>query len=162
MVSMAVPIHTDTHAPCILKLYIPPSNGIVRRWLFPEFGAELPLDNCTPTNILNNPVHKPNNREKVRITWHRDASAWPQSMSTSSQYYITWMFVSIRGYPACKARVPYYSVTCDLFRTARFSNIILQTTRFSGGRGELLNTIRVPTFSADFSQILFIQRASVV
>jgi len=24
--------------------------------LFPEFGAELPLDNCTPTIILNNPV----------------------------------------------------------------------------------------------------------
>ena len=46
----------DTHAPCILKLCIPPSNGIVRWWLFPEFGAELPLDNCTPTIILNNPV----------------------------------------------------------------------------------------------------------
>jgi len=24
--------------------------------LFPEFGAEFPLDNCTPTIILNNPV----------------------------------------------------------------------------------------------------------
>jgi len=48
----------DTHAPCLLKLCIPPSNGIVRRWLFPEFGAELPLDNCTPTMILNNPVYK--------------------------------------------------------------------------------------------------------
>jgi len=46
----------DTHAPCLLKLCTPPSNGIVRRWLFPEFVAELPLDNCTPTNILNNPV----------------------------------------------------------------------------------------------------------
>jgi len=46
----------DTHTPCLLKLCIPPSNGIVRRWLFPEFGAELPLDNCTPTIILNNPV----------------------------------------------------------------------------------------------------------
>jgi len=29
-------------------------NGIVRWWLFPEFGAELPLDYCTPTIILNN------------------------------------------------------------------------------------------------------------
>jgi len=28
----------DTHAPCLLKLCIPPSNGIVRWWLFPEFG----------------------------------------------------------------------------------------------------------------------------
>jgi len=46
----------NTHAPCLLKLCIPPSNGIVRWWLFPEFGAELPLDNCTPTIILNNPV----------------------------------------------------------------------------------------------------------
>ena len=46
----------DTHAPCLLKLCILPSNGIVRRWLFPEFGAELPLDNYTPTIILNNPV----------------------------------------------------------------------------------------------------------
>jgi len=46
----------DTHAPSLLKLCIPPSNGIVRWWLFPEFGAELPLDNCTPTIILNNPV----------------------------------------------------------------------------------------------------------
>jgi len=47
----------DTHSPCLLKLYIPPSNGIVRWWLFPEFGAELPLDSCTPTVILNNPVY---------------------------------------------------------------------------------------------------------
>jgi len=46
----------DAHAPCLLKLCIPPSNGIVRWWLFPEFGAELPLDNCTPTIVLNNPV----------------------------------------------------------------------------------------------------------
>jgi hypothetical protein len=45
-----------THAPCLLKLCIPPSNGIVRWWLFPEFGAELQLDNCTPTIILSNPV----------------------------------------------------------------------------------------------------------
>jgi len=35
-----------THAPCLLKLCIPPSNRIVRWWLFLEFGAELPLDNC--------------------------------------------------------------------------------------------------------------------
>ena len=33
------------HAPCLLKLWVPFSNGIVR-WLFPEFGAELPLENC--------------------------------------------------------------------------------------------------------------------
>ena len=46
----------DTHAPCLLKLCIPPSNGIVRWWLFHEFGAELPLDNCTPKIILNNSV----------------------------------------------------------------------------------------------------------
>ena len=46
----------DTHAPCLLKLCIPHSNGIVRFWLLPEFGAELPLDYCTPTIILNNPV----------------------------------------------------------------------------------------------------------
>jgi len=46
----------DTHAPRLLKLCIPPSNGIIR-WLFPEFGAELPLDNCTPTITLNNPVY---------------------------------------------------------------------------------------------------------
>jgi len=43
----------DTHAPCLLKLCILPSNGIVRWWLFPEFGAELPLGNCAPTIILN-------------------------------------------------------------------------------------------------------------
>jgi len=47
----------DTHAPCLLKLCIPPSIGIVRWWLFPEFGAELSLDSCTPTIILNNPVY---------------------------------------------------------------------------------------------------------
>ena len=35
-----------THRPSLLKLCIPPSNGIVRWWLFPEFCAELPLDNC--------------------------------------------------------------------------------------------------------------------
>jgi len=43
----------DTHAPFLLKLCLSPSNGIVKWWLFPEFGAELPLDNCTPTIILN-------------------------------------------------------------------------------------------------------------
>jgi len=48
----------DTHAPCLLKLCIPPSNGIVMWWLFAEFGAELPLDNCNPIVILNNPVIK--------------------------------------------------------------------------------------------------------
>jgi len=47
----------DTHPPCLLKLCVPPSDGIVRWWLFPEFGAELPLDNCTPTIVLNNPVY---------------------------------------------------------------------------------------------------------
>ena len=31
----------DTRTPCLLKLCTPPSNGIVRWWLFPEFGAEL-------------------------------------------------------------------------------------------------------------------------
>jgi len=29
-----------SHAPCILKLCIPPSNKVVRWWLFPEFGVE--------------------------------------------------------------------------------------------------------------------------
>jgi len=46
-----------TRAACLLKLCIPPSNGIVRWWLFPKFGAELPLDSCAPTIILNNPVY---------------------------------------------------------------------------------------------------------
>ena len=46
----------DIHAPCRLKLCIPPTNGIVRWWLIPEFGAELPLETSTPTIILNNPV----------------------------------------------------------------------------------------------------------
>jgi len=47
----------DTHAPFLLKLCIPPSNAIVRWWLFPEFGAALSLDSCIPTVILNNPVY---------------------------------------------------------------------------------------------------------
>ena len=47
----------DKHAPCLLKLCVPPSSGIVRWWLFPEFDAELSLDNCTTTIILNNPVY---------------------------------------------------------------------------------------------------------
>jgi hypothetical protein len=43
---------TFTHAPCLLKLCIPPSNGIVRWWLFLIFVAELLLDNCNwPTFI---------------------------------------------------------------------------------------------------------------
>jgi len=46
----------DKHEPGLLKLCIPPSNGIVRWWLFPEFGAELRLDNCTQKIIFNNPV----------------------------------------------------------------------------------------------------------
>jgi len=44
----------DTQVHCLLKLCIPPSNGMVRWWLFPEFGAELALGNSTPTIILNN------------------------------------------------------------------------------------------------------------
>ena len=47
----------DIQAPCLLKLCLTPSNGIVRWWLFPEFGTEMPLDNCTATIILNNPVY---------------------------------------------------------------------------------------------------------
>ena len=47
----------DKQAPCLLKLCTPPSNGIVRWWLFPEFDAELQLDNFTPTVILNNLVY---------------------------------------------------------------------------------------------------------
>ena len=35
-----------THASCLLKLCIPPSYGTVRWWFFPEFGADLSLDNC--------------------------------------------------------------------------------------------------------------------
>jgi len=50
----------DTHAPCLLKSCIPLSNGIVRWWLFPKFGVELPLDSCTPTVILNNPLRSTN------------------------------------------------------------------------------------------------------
>ena len=41
-----LPVLFLLHAPCLLKLCIPPSIGIVRWWLLPEFGAELPLDNC--------------------------------------------------------------------------------------------------------------------
>jgi len=54
----------DTHALCLLKPCIPPSNGIVRWWLFPEFGAKFPLDHCTSIIILNNPafLHK--------LRWH--------------------------------------------------------------------------------------------
>ena len=60
MVSVVVLICTFSsriHAPCLLKLCIPPLNGIVRWWLFPIFGVELPLDTCTLTVILNNPVY---------------------------------------------------------------------------------------------------------
>ena len=44
--SMSAVMVSFTHAPCLLKLCIPPSNGIVWWWFFTEFGAELPLDNC--------------------------------------------------------------------------------------------------------------------
>jgi hypothetical protein len=43
----------NTHAPCLLKLCIPPSDGIIRGWLFIGFGAEFPLGNCTPTVTFN-------------------------------------------------------------------------------------------------------------
>jgi len=43
MVSMAVLIRTTFEWNCQMVVV-------------PEFGAELPLDNCTPTFILNNPV----------------------------------------------------------------------------------------------------------
>jgi len=41
----------NIHATSFLKLCIPLSTGIVRLWLFPEFGAELPLDKCNQTII---------------------------------------------------------------------------------------------------------------
>ena len=68
----------DTHAPCLLKLCIPPSNGIVRWWLFPEFGAELPLDICTPTIILNNAVLKnfSYTSQKTLCHHYRDFRTW--------------------------------------------------------------------------------------
>ena len=55
----SVPGYTQTHTRTLSleTVCIPPSIGIVRLWLFPEFGAELPLDNCIPTIILNNPVY---------------------------------------------------------------------------------------------------------
>ena len=43
----------NTHAPCLLKLCIPPSDGIIKVWLFIGIGAEFPLGNCTPTITLN-------------------------------------------------------------------------------------------------------------
>ena len=49
-------------------------DGIVRWWLFPEFGAELPLDNCTPTIIFNNPVYR---KAPELIMWHR--SRWKRT-----------------------------------------------------------------------------------
>ena len=57
MVSMAVLIRTfsceiHTH-PVYLNCAYRLRNGIVRGWLYPEFGAELPLDNCTATIVLN-------------------------------------------------------------------------------------------------------------
>ena len=59
----------DRHAPSLFKLCIPPSNGIVRWWLFPEFGAELLLENCTPKIVLNNSVYKTHlHRRWVAIT----------------------------------------------------------------------------------------------
>ena len=60
MVSMAVLIRTfscEIHTqPVYLNCAYRLRNGIVRGWLYPEFGAELPLDNCTPTIVLNNHV----------------------------------------------------------------------------------------------------------
>ena len=53
----------NTHAPCLLK----PSNGIVRLWLFPEYGAELPQDNCTPTIILINHLYIHTYRQTTNI-----------------------------------------------------------------------------------------------
>jgi len=47
----------NTHAHSLLELCIPPSDGIVRGWLSPGFGAELPLDNGTAAIVLNNPVY---------------------------------------------------------------------------------------------------------
>jgi hypothetical protein len=58
-VSMAVLIRTFSsgiHTHRLLKLCIPSLNGIVRWWLFPEIDEELPLDSCTMTVILNNPI----------------------------------------------------------------------------------------------------------
>ena len=70
-----VPSVQDTHALCHLKLCIPPSNGFVRWWWFPEFGVELPLDNCTLTIILNNPVY---------LSWVRSQSSTSKTQSRNT------------------------------------------------------------------------------
>ena len=40
----------DTHLPCLLKLCIPLSNGIVRWWLFPEFWCGIAAGQLYPDN----------------------------------------------------------------------------------------------------------------
>jgi len=77
----------DTHAPCLLKLCMPPSNGTVRWWLFPEFGEELSLDNCTPTIILNNPVYFNWNSEKKKLYRVKNVPLWPCALFLTIRQY---------------------------------------------------------------------------
>ena len=77
----------DTHIPCLLKLCISPSNGIVRWWLFPELGAEFPLDNCTPTIILNNPVYFNWNSEDKKVYGVKHVPLWPCALFLTVRQY---------------------------------------------------------------------------
>jgi len=81
----------DKRAPCLLKLCIPPSNRNVRWWLFPEFGVELLLDNCTPTIILNNPVYS--------FTCHTDKSHTSYSHKCKMRIFSELIMGKIWGPP---------------------------------------------------------------
>jgi len=95
----------DTHAPCLLKLCTTPSNGIVRLWLFPEFGAEMPLDSCTPTIILNKAVH---NRLWLEYSQIKTVGCFRWTASVSwvpliADCYLLW---GVNLYQAQNSRLP--------------------------------------------------------
>jgi len=71
----SVPVYTRTHS---LETIHTAFVGIVSGLLFPEFGAELPLDNCTPTIMLYNHVdiNIESNRKPNRLNFLHPQSGY--------------------------------------------------------------------------------------
>jgi hypothetical protein len=64
----------------------------------------------------------------LRITFRRVRLA---NVAAKKQYYIFWVCVCRRSYPACNAHAPYYIVICVLTGSAILFHIISQRARFS-------------------------------
>ena len=88
-----------------------------RWWLFPEFDAELPLDNCTPTIVLNNPVFCSfiSHYQLVYFfenSWYLKVSNFRKSSTLPHNCY--WLFIQLHVQAHTHKRVRLLVLPCTL------------------------------------------------